>query len=105
MQANRLHAPTDRASRRSADVRRQVLAGQRGPRRDEIGRGAFEDDAAAVVAGAGAQVDDPVGVRLHGLVVLDDDDRLAGVDQPVQQASSCRGLASDIPPGASHMER
>ena len=41
---------------------------------------------AAVVAGAGAEVDDPVGVRHHRLVVLDDDHRLAGVDQPVEQA-------------------
>ena len=42
--------------------------------------------AAAVVAGAGAEVDDPVGVGHHRLVVLDDDDRLAGVDEPVEQA-------------------
>ena len=42
--------------------------------------------AAAVVAGAGAEVDDPVGVRHDRLVVLDDDDRLAGVDEPVEQA-------------------
>jgi hypothetical protein len=40
------------------------------------------------VAGAGAEVevDDRVGVRHDGLVVLDDDDGLAGVDQPVEQA-------------------
>ena len=38
------------------------------------------------MAGAGAEVDDPVGVRHHRLVVLDDDDRLAGVDEPVEQA-------------------
>ena len=54
--------------------------------RDEVGRRALEDDPPAVVAGAGAEVDDPVGVRHHGLVVLDDDDRLAGVDEPVEQA-------------------
>jgi hypothetical protein len=47
---------------------------------------ALEDDPAAVVAGAGAEVDDPVGVRHDRLVVLDDDDRLAGVDEPVEQA-------------------
>ena len=34
---------------------------------------------------ARAEVDDPVGVRHHRLVVLDDDDRLAGVDEPVEQ--------------------
>ena len=33
-----------------------------------------------------AEVDDPVGVRHDSLMVLDDDDRLAGVDQTVEQA-------------------
>ena len=47
---------------------------------------ALEDDPAAVVARAGAEVDDPVGVRHDRLVVLDHDDRLAGVDEPVEQA-------------------
>jgi hypothetical protein len=45
----------------------------------------FEENAAAVVAGAGAQVDDPVGVGHDGLVVLDDDDGLAGVHQAVEE--------------------
>ena len=53
---------------------------------DEVGRGALEDDATAVVAGAGAEVDEPVGVRHDRLVVLDHDHRLAGVDEPVEQA-------------------
>jgi hypothetical protein len=43
---------------------------------NEVGGCALEDDPAAVVAGAGAEVDDPVGVRHDRLVVLDDDDRL-----------------------------
>ena len=38
------------------------------------------------MAGARAEVDDPVGVGHHGLMVLDDDDRAAGVDEPVEQA-------------------
>ena len=42
-------------------------------RADEVGGGALEDDPAAVVAGARAEVDDPVGVRHDRLVVLDDD--------------------------------
>jgi hypothetical protein len=63
-----------------------VLAGEGGAGGDEVGGGALEDDPAAVVAGAGAEVDDPVGVRHDRLVVLDDDDRLAGVDEPVEQA-------------------
>jgi len=51
-----------------------------------VGGCAPEDDPAAVVAGAGAKVDDPVGVCHDGLVVLDHDHRLAGVDEPVEQA-------------------
>jgi len=63
-----------------------VLAGEGGAGGDEVSRGALEDDPAAVVAGAGTEVDDPVGVRHDRLVMLDDDDRLAGVDEPVEQA-------------------
>src|SRR5205085_5438795 len=68
------------------DVGREVLAGEGGAGGDEVGGRALEDDPAAVVTGAGAEVDDPVGVRHDRLVVLDDDDRLAGVDEPVEQA-------------------
>ena len=72
--------------RQGTDVGREVLAGEGGAGGDEVGGRALEDDPAAVVAGAGAEVDDPVGVRHDRLVVLDDDDRLAGVDEPVEQA-------------------
>ena len=41
-------------------------------------RGALEDDSPAVVTSSRAEVDDPVGVGHHGLVVLDHDDRLTG---------------------------
>ena len=68
-----------------ADVGREVLAGEGGALGDEIGGWALEDDPAAVVTGAGAEVDDPVGVRHDRLMVLDDDDGLAGVDEPVEQ--------------------
>src|SRR5579871_5455852 len=63
-----------RRARSGADVRRQVLAGNGGAGGDEVGGRALEDDPAAVVAGAGAEVDDPVGVRHDRLVVLDDED-------------------------------
>ncbi|GMA87467.1 hypothetical protein GCM10025868_27170 [Angustibacter aerolatus] len=69
-----------------ADVGREVLAGEGRAVGDQVGGGALEDDAAAVVPGAGAEVDDPVGVRHHRLVVLDDDHRRAAVDQAVEQA-------------------
>src|ERR1700738_3805282 len=74
-----------RGPRSGADVGRAVLAGEGGAGGDEVGGCALEDDPAAVVAGAGAEVDDPVGVRHDPLVVLDDDDRLAGVNEPVEQ--------------------
>src|SRR5215217_7047457 len=75
-----------RVRRSGADVGREVLAGEGGAGGDEVGGRALEDDPAAVVAGAGTEVDEPVGVRHDRLVVLDDDDRLAGVDDPVEQA-------------------
>src|SRR5439155_8477269 len=75
-----------RPARSAADVGREVLAGEGGAAGDELGGRALEDDPTAVVAGAGAEVDDPVGVRHHRLVVRDDVHRLAGVDEPVQQA-------------------
>src|SRR3954454_21237509 len=72
--------------RSGADVGGEVLAGEGGSGGDEVGGGALEDDPAAVVAGPRAQVEDPVGVRHDRLVVLDDDHRLAAVDEPVEQA-------------------
>ena len=42
------------------------------------------DDAAAVLAAAGSEVDDVVGTGDDGHVVLDDDHRVARVDQRVQ---------------------
>ena len=42
------------------------------------------DHASAAVAGLGTQVDDPVGFGHHVEVVLDHDDAVAGIDQPVQ---------------------
>ena len=68
-----------------AQVSREVPAGEGGAGGDQIAAGALEDDAAALVTRAGAEIDDPVGVRHDRLVVVDDDDRLAGVDQPVEQ--------------------
>src|SRR5215203_1653718 len=43
-----------------AHIGGEVLAREGGTGGDELGRCALEDDAAAVVAGAGAEVDDPV---------------------------------------------
>jgi transposase-like protein len=75
-----------RGPRSGTDVGREVFARQGGARGDDVGGCALEDDPAAVVAGAGADVDDAVDVRHDRLVVLDDGDRLTGVDEPVEQA-------------------
>ena len=63
-----------------------MLAGECRALGHEIGRSALEDDPPTVVAGARAEIDDPVGARHHCLVVGDDDDRFAGVHEPVEQA-------------------
>jgi hypothetical protein len=62
-----------------------VLAAEGGAGGGEVGGCALEHDPAAVVAGARAAVDDPVGVRHDRPVVRDIDDRLARVDEPAQQ--------------------
>jgi hypothetical protein len=72
--------------RSGADVSRQVLAREGGSSRNELGGRALEEDPAAVMAGAGTKIDEPVGVGHHRLVVLDHDHRLVGVDEPIEQA-------------------
>src|SRR5258708_14856380 len=83
----------------SADVGGEVLAGEGGVGGYEMGWCAFEDDPAAVVAAAGAEVDDPVGVRHHPLMVLDDDDRFARVDEPVEEAQQLLDVGQVKPRG------
>ncbi len=48
--------------------------------------GSLRDDASARVAAFGPEVDDPVGFGDHVEIVLDHDDGVARVDQPVQHA-------------------
>src|ERR1700675_521649 len=81
-----LASPRPRGHRSGADVSREVLAGEGRAGGDEVGGGALEDDPAAVVTGAGTEIDDPVGVGHDRLVVGDDEDRLARVDESVEQA-------------------
>ena len=48
--------------------------------------GSRGDDLPALVAGVGAQVNDPVG-RLHNVeVVLDDQHRVAGIHEPLEDS-------------------
>lgn len=55
------------------DVVGQVLASQGGASGDEFGGGSLENDAAAIVAGPRSEVDDPIRVGHHCLVMLDHD--------------------------------
>ena len=52
---------------------------------DVLGR-AFTDELAAFRAGFGAEVEDPVGAFHHVEVVLDDEERVAGVDERLEHA-------------------
>src|SRR5207247_944467 len=58
-QMRELVSSCPRGPRSGADVGREVLAGEGGAGGDEVGGCALEDDPSAVVAGAGAEVDDP----------------------------------------------
>ena len=50
---------------------------------DLLGR-ASRDNSPALVAGVGAEVDDPIGRLHHVEVVLDDQHRVAGIDEPLK---------------------
>ena len=74
------------AHRRHRDLARagQVLAGDAvGVGHDLLG-GALGDDMAAMDPGAGPHIDDPIGGADRLLVMLDDDDRVAEIAQPLQ---------------------
>ena len=62
----------------------QVLAGERGGVLGDLLRRSRRDDVAAVLAGAGAEVDQVVGGHHRALVVLDHDHRVAEVAEPVE---------------------
>jgi len=89
--------------RHGVEAARQVLCRERVGTRREFGGGALEHDPAAVVPGARAEVDYPVGVGHHGLVVLDDDDRLARVDQSVEQPEQVADIG-EVQPGRGLVE-
>ena len=59
---------------------------------DLVGR-PLGDDLAAVEAGARAHVDEPVGAPHHLLVVLDDDDGVADIAQPLERPDEARVVA------------
>ena len=76
-----------------------MRSGEGGARGDQFGRRTLEDDPPAVVPGARAEVDDPVRVGHDGLVVLDDEDRGACVDEPVEQTEQLGDIGKVQPTG------
>ncbi len=64
----------------------QVLTGDGLAAADDLLQGAGDHHLAALLAGAGPHVDDVVGGAHHRLVVLDDEDGVAEVAQPLQGA-------------------
>jgi hypothetical protein len=65
--------------------------------------GALRDHSTAAAATLGAEVDDPVGALDHVEVVLDDDDRVALVDQPLQHPEQLADVL-EVQPGGRLVE-
>ena len=83
------------AFRRDAHLSAQIAGGERAVAiGEQLGHGPFEDDLAAVFAGAGAEVDDVIGGAHHVGVVLDDDDRVAELAQLFEDANQAAGVAA-----------
>ena len=83
----------------------EELAGDRLPVPLDLRRRPLGDDVPAVLARARAHVDEPVGAPHHLLVVLDDDDGVAEVAEPLERADQPvvvalvqpdRGLVEDV---------
>ena len=72
---------------------REVLAGERARGAEHLLERARDDDLAAVLPRAGADVDDVVGDADRLLVVLDDDHRVAEVAQPHQRVDEALVVA------------
>ena len=72
------------AIRLDAERRREDLARVRVDIASDFFRRAAGDDSAASFAAVGADVDDPIGGLRHVEIVLDDEHRVAGVDEGVQ---------------------
>ena len=65
----------------------------------------MRDDAAAALAAFGAEINDPVGLLDHVEVVLDDQDGIAKIGEPIQdveqflhvvKVQACGGFVEDI---------
>src|SRR5208337_2304033 len=62
----------------------EKLAGERAGSRGNLHGASLANDAAAILAALGAEVDNPVGVADYVEVVLDDDDRVTQVGERVE---------------------
>ena len=70
----------------------KVAAGLRGVDSSQaIGRTTVEN-LPAVLTGGRADIDDPVGMADHVELVFDDEERIAGVLQPIESAEQCLGV-------------
>src|SRR5271163_517567 len=77
--------PRPAAPRRAAgEIRTKILPGIARFARGDVLRGAGGDDMAAGVAAFGAEIDDPIRGLDDFEIVLDDQNRVAGLDQRVQ---------------------
>src|SRR6478672_1200357 len=82
---------------------REVLAGRRPRGRRHLLGCSLGDDPAAAIATLGAEVDDPVGGLDDVEVVLDDDDRIAPVDQPMEDLEELLDVG-EVEPGRRLVE-
>ena len=92
------------AQAQAALVLAQRLAGVRRGVRLHVLRRAAAHHLAAGLAALGAQVDDPVGRAHHVEVVLDDHQRMAGVEQLAQRAHQL-GDVVEVQPGGRLVEQ
>src|SRR6185503_17400863 len=66
-------------------MRPQINAGMRTLRTDDLRRGSNSNYLTAAIAALGTEIDDVVGALDHFQVMLDDDDRMALVDEFVER--------------------
>jgi hypothetical protein len=79
------------------------VAARRRLRAGELLRLPLEDDAPAVLPRLGAELDHPVGARDDVGVVLDDDERVAALDQPLEHAEEAAHVRQ-VEPGRRLVE-
>ena len=79
-------------------------AGVRGGDAHDLGGRADADDAAAGLAALGTQIDDPIGGAHHIQIVLDDQQRVAGLDQPPEGAQQFRDVV-EVQAGGRFVEQ